>query len=70
MQVEVKAAAYLDPIPDEKIRDAPFDESPTGTPNVLESATRRKVPVEAISNGEVVARQVINADGSAQKLEA
>ena len=69
VQVEVKAAAYLDPIPDEKIRDAPFDWEPYWDTERARIGDTRKVPVEAISNGEVVARQVIDADGSAQKLK-
>ncbi|MFZ0738564.1 MAG: CehA/McbA family metallohydrolase [Candidatus Acidiferrales bacterium] len=69
VRVEVKAAAYLDPIPDEKIRDAPFDWEPYWDTERARIGDTRTVPVEVISNGEVVARQVIVADGSIQTLK-
>ncbi len=69
VQVEVNAAAYLDPIPDEKIRDARFDWEPYWDAERARIGDNRKVPVEVILNGEVVARQVIDADGSVQKLK-
>lgn len=69
VQVEVKAAAYLDSIPNEKIRDAPFDWEPYWDTERARIGDTRKVPVEVISNGEVVARQVIDADGSVQTLK-
>ncbi|MGB9405774.1 MAG: CehA/McbA family metallohydrolase [Candidatus Acidiferrales bacterium] len=90
VQVEVKAAAYLDPIADEalghdgiesghgmvgladpyeEIRERPFDEQPYWSIERARIGDTRTVPVEVVSNGEVVARQVIDADGSVQMLK-
>lgn len=68
VQVEVKAAAYLDPIPDEKVRDSPFDWEPYWDAERARIGDTRTVPVEVILNGEVVAQQAIDADGSIQTL--
>jgi len=69
VRVEVRAAAYLDPIPDEKIRDAPFDWEPYWDTERARIGDTRKVPVEVIVNGEAAVRQVIDADGSVHKLK-
>jgi hypothetical protein len=69
VQVEANVAAYLEPIPDDKIRKVPFDEQPYWSIERARIGDTREVPVEVIVNGEAVVRQEINADGTAQKLK-
>jgi hypothetical protein len=69
VQVEVKAAAYLDPIPDQEIRHATFEWEPYWSTERARIGDTRRVPVEVIANGDVVARQVIDANGSVQTLK-
>jgi len=66
--VTVTAAAYLDPVPDEKIRSLPYDQKPYWHLERARIGNTRKVPVELVVDGQAVARKEIVADGSVQKL--
>jgi hypothetical protein len=69
VEVQIKAAAYIDPIPDQKIRDASFEWEPYWNTERSRIGESRKVLVEVILNGDVVARQAIDAGGSVQTLK-
>jgi hypothetical protein len=66
--VTLSAAAYLDPQPDPKVRQAAFDQKPYWSLERARLGDARMVPVEIVVNGKVVARQELEADGSVQKL--
>lgn len=69
VEVELKAAAWLDPVPDKAVQNAPFDWEPYWDLERARIGDSRKIPVELMVNGEVVAREEIMADGSVQKLK-
>lgn len=69
VHTEVNAAAYLDPQPDQKIRQLPFDAKPYWSLERSRIGDTRRVPVEVVVNGKAVSRQEIVADGSVQKLD-
>ncbi len=69
VHVEVNAAAYLGPQPDQKVRALPYDEKPYWSLERARIGDSRKVPVEVIVNGIAAARQEIVADGTVQKLD-
>lgn len=64
----VKAAAYLDPIPDPEFRDLPFDHGPYWDIERARIGTTRQVPVELIVNGVPAAKKIIVADGEVNEL--
>ncbi len=68
VHAEVTAAAYLDPVPDEKIRSLPYDQKPYWSLERARIGNTRKVPVEVVVDGQAVERKEIVADGSVQKL--
>lgn len=68
VRVSINTAAYLDPIPDEKIRSLPYDEKPYWNLERARVGDTRQVPVEVVVNGEPVARRQIVADGTIRKL--
>ena len=57
-------AALLDETPDESIRKLPYDQKPYWDLERARIGNSRKVPLELVVNGEPVARQEIEADGS------
>jgi hypothetical protein len=65
---EVNAVAYLDPVPDERVRQQPFDKKPYWSIERARIGNTRNVPVELVVNGRVEARRDITADGSVHKL--
>ena len=67
--VEVSAAAFLEPQQNAKISGLPYDQKPYWSIERARIGGTRKVPVEVVMNGLVVARQEIVADGSVQKLQ-
>lgn len=67
--LEVNAAAYLDPVPDEKIRHQPFDKKPYWSIERARIGDTRNVPVEVVVNGKVQARREITADGAVRRLQ-
>jgi hypothetical protein len=68
VRLEVAAAAYLDPAPDERIRQLPYYEKPYWSLERARIGETRKVPVEVVANGESAARQEIVADGTVRTL--
>jgi hypothetical protein len=68
LKVEVNAAAYLDEQPNNAIRQRPLDQKPYWHLERARIGDSRKVPVELIVNGEVVATQEIEADGEVNDL--
>jgi len=69
VRVEVTTAAFLNPQPDEKIRQSHYDQKPYWNIERARIGGTRKVPVEVVVNSLPVARREILADGTAQKLE-
>jgi hypothetical protein len=69
VQVSMKVAAYLDPLPDEKIRALPYYEQPYWTIERARIGDTREVPVEIIVDGKPVARKTIVADGQTRDLQ-
>jgi hypothetical protein len=59
----VKAAAYLDPVPQPEIKNRPYDQEPYWDIERARIGNTRDVPVELVVNGEPVARQELLADG-------
>ncbi len=68
VHAQVTVAAYLDPVPDEKIRNRPYDKKPYWNLERARIGNTRKVPVELVVDGQAVARREIVADGSVRKL--
>lgn len=69
VHVEVTTAAFLDPMPNEKVRELSFDHKPYWALERARIGDTRKVPVEVVVNGLAVARQEIVADGTLRKLQ-
>ena len=63
VRVEVSVAAYLDPVPQEDIRNRPYDQKPYWEIERARIKGTRQVPVELIVNGQVAATQTVVADG-------
>ena len=68
VHVTVKAAGYLDPVPDPAFHELAFDHGPYWDIERARVGTSRQVPVELIVNGLPVARQTIVADGKVNDL--
>lgn len=66
--VSVKAAAYLDPIPDPAFDGLRYDEKPYWHLERARIPGTREVPVELIVNGESVASRNLRADGTVYDL--
>ncbi len=66
--VAVTVAAYLPVTLDTAIDELPYNEKPYWNLERSRIGTSRRVPVEVVMNGIVVARKEIVADGSLQKL--
>jgi hypothetical protein len=67
--IEVKAAAYLDPLPDPSFDGLRYDEKPYWDVERARVKGKREVPVELIVNGEPVATQNLLADGQVRDLQ-
>ena len=67
-RVTLRAAAKLDPLPDEAVRTRRYDEKPYWDLERARIGTTRQVPVEIVVNGETVAVQNLPADGKIQTL--
>jgi len=59
----LRAAAYLDPQPNEAIRNRPLDQQPYWDVERARIGTTREVAVELVVNGAVVERKNVVADG-------
>ena len=68
LTIGVNAAALLAETPRDDIRNRRLDVKPYWHVERARVANTRRVPVELIVNGQSVARQEINADGSIQNL--
>jgi hypothetical protein len=68
VNVTVRAAAKLDEIPNESIRQKRYDETPYWDLERVRIGTTREVPVEVVVNGAPVAVQNLVADGSIRTL--
>ncbi|RUL84648.1 hypothetical protein TsocGM_20015 [Tautonia sociabilis] len=71
VRVSVRAAALLEPEPNERteaIRNRPLDQKPYWDIERARVGNSRKVPVEVVVNGLPVARQEIEADGQFNDL--
>jgi hypothetical protein len=66
--VTLKAAAYLPPIPDQAIRNRPYDQKPYWDVERARIGDSREVPVEIVVNGKAVARQSLVGDGKVRDL--
>ena len=70
--VKVTRAAwrrYLDPVPNEAIRTRPLDQKPYWDVERARIGNTRKVPVEVVVNGSVVATRTVAADGQIRDVE-
>ncbi len=65
----VKAAAYLDPVPNEGLHNLPYDHKPYWDIERARIGTTREVPVELVVNGKAVARKNLLADGNIRDVE-
>jgi len=68
VKVTVKTAALLGERPDEAIRGKRFDQKPYWDLERARIGNGRKVPVEVLLNGRVVATKEIDADGTLRDL--
>ncbi len=68
LKITVTAAALLEEKPNENIRRRPLDQKPYWHVERARIGNTRKVPVELVVNGEAVARQEIEADGTPRDL--
>jgi len=68
LKIQVNAAALLNEKPDESIRKKPITQKPYWHVERARVGDSRKVPVELIVNGQVVARKEIDADGEVNDL--
>jgi hypothetical protein len=66
--VEVKVAAWLDPIPDESIRNLTPMQKPYWNLERARVGNIRDVPVELVVNGVARARKLVTADGTIRPL--
>ena len=64
VKVTAKVAAMLEPQPIESFRGLRYDQKPYWDVERARVGNTRKVPVELIVNGQAIARQEIDADGS------
>jgi hypothetical protein len=68
VRVEVKAAALLDAVPNDRVRQLPYDEKPYWDVERARVGESREVPVEVVVNGTAVARKNLTADGQVRDL--
>jgi hypothetical protein len=65
----VRAVAYLPALPDEELRNRPYDRKPYWDLERARIGGTREVPVEIVVNGKAVARQTLLADGTVRELK-
>jgi hypothetical protein len=63
VKAQVRAAAFLDPVPNEAIRSRPADQQPYWDVERARIGTTRDVAVELVVNGAVAATHTVPADG-------
>jgi hypothetical protein len=63
LEITANVAALLDETPDESIRKQRYDQKPYWDLERARIGNGRKVPLELVANGKVVAKQEIAADG-------
>jgi hypothetical protein len=63
VKAQLRVAAYLDPLPDEALRNRSLDQPPYWDVERARVGTTREVPVELVVNGVVVAKRNVPADG-------
>ena len=68
VKITLKAAANLEAIPNDIIRNTPFEATPYWDLERARIGIRREVPVEIVVNGAVVATEPLVADGSVRDL--
>lgn len=68
VHVTLRAAAYLDPLPNEGIRSRAPDQQPFWDIERARIGVSRDVPVELVVNGSVVASKKLAADGQLRNL--
>jgi len=68
VNVTLRVAAYLEPLPNETIRNTPPDEKPYWDLERARVGSTREVPVELIVNGNVAASRNIAADGQVRDV--
>jgi hypothetical protein len=68
VKVQLRVAAYLDPLPDEAVRSRPADQQPYWDIERARLGRSRDVPVEIVVNGKVVATRTVPADGAIRDL--
>jgi len=64
----VKAAGYLDPVPNPSLQSLPYDHAPYWDIERARLGSTREAPVELVVNGKAVARKNIVADGKVNDL--
>ncbi|MCX6619525.1 MAG: CehA/McbA family metallohydrolase [Acidobacteria bacterium] len=67
--VTLKAAAWLPELPNDAIRNLPYDQKPYWDVERARIGNTRTVPVEIVVNGQAVASQTIPADGLVRDLK-
>ena len=68
VKVTVRAAAYLDPIPNDEIRKRPPDQKPYWDIERARAGNSREVRVEIVVNGKVAGSKSVVADGQPRDL--
>ena len=68
VNVTVRAAAYLDPIPNDEIRKRPPDQKPYWDIERARAGNSREVTVEIVVNGKVAGSKSVVADGQPRDL--
>ena len=68
VQVTLKVAAYLEPIPDETIRALPYDQHPYWNIERARIGNSREVAVEIVVDGKPVTQRKVVADGQTRDL--
>jgi len=68
VKAQLRAAAYLDPLPNEGIRSRPPDQQPYWDVERARIGTTREVAVELVVNGNVVATRRVPADGQLRDI--
>jgi hypothetical protein len=63
VDVRLRVAAYLDPVPGDDVRSRPPDQKPYWDIERARIGTSREIPVELVVNGAVVASRNVTADG-------
>jgi hypothetical protein len=63
VKAKLRAAAYLDPLPNEAIRSRPLDQQPFWDVERARIGTAREAAVQLVVNGDVVATRTVPADG-------